>query len=680
VDIDWLNPLRSLPKSVFDSPTPWGSFPITVSWGMVAWAAIAAIPPLIVLLYFLKLKRQPLEVPSTFLWHKSIEDLHVNSIWQRLRQSLLLFLQLLLIALVILALLGPAWKGTRFTRDRLIFVIDNSASMSATDVQPTRLDEARRQVGLLIDAMQSGDKAMIITFSDKARVEQSFTDNRKLLRERLAAIQPTQRQTQLGEALKVASGLANPGQTAFTDSDAPVADALPAQLFLFSDGRFEDVKNFFWGNLDPVYVPIGQPLAGNVGIAAFSARQEEERPDKLQVFGRIENYGQAEATIMAELYLNDALADASEVTIKPAESAGVTFELDDFERGVLKLKITPDDALAIDNQAWTAVNRPRRAKVLCVTAGDEPLQYALTTGRAAEIADVTFQPPSFLATPDYQKQAESGAFDLIIFDRCQPGGTPRPKMPHSNTLFIGAVPPEAGWAADPKAAVPQIIDTDRAHPLMQLVELGNVLIADGTPLNPPQGATVLIDSNLGPLFAIAPREAHEDAVMGFELIGDDGSVGTNWHVRLSFPLFVLNVLQYLGRGQDALASAAARPGRPVTLKTETPVAELTITGPEGQSTVVKRGKSDTFHFSGTDRVGVYDVKAGGQSVEQFAVNLFDPAESQIEPRTEFKAGAAPVEGQSGYEPSRNEGWKWLVVLALAVLLFEWYIYNRRVYL
>ena len=64
----------------------------------LAMGLLAAVPPAIVLLYFLKLKRQPLEVPSTYLWHKSIEDLHVNSIWQRLRQSLLLLLQLLLIA------------------------------------------------------------------------------------------------------------------------------------------------------------------------------------------------------------------------------------------------------------------------------------------------------------------------------------------------------------------------------------------------------------------------------------------------------------------------------------------------------------------------------------------------------------------------------------------------------
>src|SRR5882724_5136564 len=66
------------------------------------WGLLALVPPAIIALYFLKLKRQPLEVPSTYLWSRTIEDLHVNSLWQRLRQSLLLLLQLLLIALIAL--------------------------------------------------------------------------------------------------------------------------------------------------------------------------------------------------------------------------------------------------------------------------------------------------------------------------------------------------------------------------------------------------------------------------------------------------------------------------------------------------------------------------------------------------------------------------------------------------
>ena len=134
------------------------------------WAAMAAIPPAIVLLYFLKLRRTPLEVPSTYLWHKSIEDLHVNSIWQRLRTSLLLLLQLLLVAIAMLALVRPGWSGSKLEGDRFIFLIDTSASMSSTDVKPTRLAEAKRRVGELIEQMASGDVAMLVSFSDAARV------------------------------------------------------------------------------------------------------------------------------------------------------------------------------------------------------------------------------------------------------------------------------------------------------------------------------------------------------------------------------------------------------------------------------------------------------------------------------------------------------------------------------
>ncbi len=197
-----------------------------LSWWQ--WLILAAVPPAIVALYFLKLKRRPLVVPSTYLWHKSIEDLHVNTIWQRLRRNILLFLQLLIIFLVMGALLRPSWQGTKLIGSRFVFLIDNSASMSATDVKPTRLDEAKRQVGELIDQMKSGDVAMIISFADTARVEQGFTDDRGLLHRRLEAIAATSRTTSLLEALKLAAGLANPGRSGEDISDVRVAEALPA--------------------------------------------------------------------------------------------------------------------------------------------------------------------------------------------------------------------------------------------------------------------------------------------------------------------------------------------------------------------------------------------------------------------------------------------------------------------
>src|SRR5262249_51786127 len=105
---------------------------------LTTWAVLIflLVPPLIVLLYFLKLKRRPLRVPSTFLWRKSIEDLHVNSLFQWLRENILLLLQLLTALALIYALLAPQLHGRASEGKYFILMIDNSASMAATDVKP----------------------------------------------------------------------------------------------------------------------------------------------------------------------------------------------------------------------------------------------------------------------------------------------------------------------------------------------------------------------------------------------------------------------------------------------------------------------------------------------------------------------------------------------------------------
>src|SRR3954454_20700297 len=105
------------------------------------WAALILllVPLAIVLLYFLKLKRKPLQVPSTFLWKKSIEDLHVNSLFQWLRENVLLLLQVLTVLLLIYSLMAWQFHGSTTEGVHYIIVIDNSASMGTTDVSPSRL-------------------------------------------------------------------------------------------------------------------------------------------------------------------------------------------------------------------------------------------------------------------------------------------------------------------------------------------------------------------------------------------------------------------------------------------------------------------------------------------------------------------------------------------------------------
>ncbi len=773
----------------------WPQWTSMLSWWQ--WAVLASVPPAIVLLYFLKLKRQPVEVPSTYLWHKMIEDLHVNTIWQRLRRSLLLFLQLLLVGLVILALWRPSWRGTRLSGGRYVFLVDNSASMAATDVSPTRLEAAKQQVLDLIAEMGSGDVAMVVSFSDTARVEQLFTDNRSELRRKVQAIKQTDRPTNILEALRVASGLANPGRSGTEIQDTRVAEARPARLFIFTDGRFPDVagatvrsleplpsirddeepdqgaaqgtdpsdadqqpdadqepaaapgsalaEGFSLGNLDPQPLRIlGTADADNVGIVAFNTGRNEERPEELQAFARLENFGPRRKRVDVSLHLNGELIDADRVTLPPRDSGGVAFSLDeDAVGGVLELRIDTPDHLAIDNRAWAVVNEPRKARVLLVTDSNEHLLFALTTGPAQSLCDVTERPPSYLQTPEYRDDALLGNYDLVIFDRCAPQAE---RMPQCNTIFIAQFPqtapapseqtagtgssgngagqasgpkaagpanqpsgtpgppaagtdqPQSGteqpptasvdaaqadapsvWSAAAAASAPQITDVDRSHPLMHMIDMGDVLILEGTPLSPPRGSTVLIDSTAGPLAAIAPREGFEDVVLGFAVGGP--IVNTNWPVRLSFPVFVLNALQYLGGGVAAQNSAGGKPGQPLAWRSASPVDEISVRPPSGPTTKVQRGPLNTFPITETSQVGVYEVREGNSSqpTGRFAINLFDANESDLLPRTSVRLGHVEVKQGEAWQPARHDAWKWILLVALAVLAVEWYIYNRRVH-
>ena len=169
--------------------------------------------------------------------------------------------------LLALVLLRPNGRAARFIGERFIFLVDNSASMGATDVHPYPAGRSQAARGELIDQMASGDVAMIVSFADTARVEQMFTDNRGELRQRLDLIQPSDRATSITEALRVASVLANPQSE---DADHAAA-GLPTQLFIFSDGNFADDPDFSLGNLEPTPpVWIGQADAANVAIVAFN--------------------------------------------------------------------------------------------------------------------------------------------------------------------------------------------------------------------------------------------------------------------------------------------------------------------------------------------------------------------------------------------------------------------------
>lgn len=656
------------------------------------WLAFGLIPPLIVLLYFLKLRRTPLEVPSTYLWLKTIEDLHVNSIWQRLRNNLLLWMQLLSILLLMVAVLRPGCQGEQLVGERFIFVIDQSASMSATDSQDgsTRLERAKQQALSLIDRMKKDDAGMVISFSDRAIVQQSYTRNQSLLKRKVKDIQQTERRTDLNEAMKAASGLANPGRTSDRTSgiDVQVADALEATMFLLSDGAFKEIPKFSLGNLTPEYRPIGaNDPPPNVGITAFSINDQLEVGEQVQVFARLQNSGMSDVSVNLELYVNNQLRDAkANIKVPGQGSAGLNFDLTDLMVGLeqptpIQLKIENLDVYPQDNVAYCVLNPPRLVKALVVSDDNRYLELVMNTERIAKLAQVQFEPRSYLKDKTYLERATLGYYDLIVYDQCSPESAPA-----CNAVYWAAIPRNGDWKTTKNQEVTPISDVDSSHPLMYAVTLGDVNILDSQVLAGPQGSIALVESPKGPIMMIGTREGFEELVIGFALLASSSTGesfnNTDWPRKLSFPLFVQNLLTYLGGGSRLSAARGVSPGDMITMQPLFPTPSVSIKEPSGQTVNVKLRTDGMIAFTQTEKTGIYEVTPeGGGNVEQrFAINLLDRLESDLVVRDQVKLGHNVVEGKTVEEPIRREFWPWVVLVVLAVVMLEWLIYNRRMLL
>ncbi|HEU5117096.1 MAG TPA: VWA domain-containing protein, partial [Isosphaeraceae bacterium] len=466
--------------------------------------------------------------------------------------------------LVLLALSGLTMWGKNRAPERIVLAIDESASMGATDVAPTRISVAKSRARKILQDMQAGDLAMIVAFSNSARVVTSYTADRDLLLRRLDSIKATDRGTSLRDALQLVAGLANPQKQV---GEGEVATAvMPPRLYLFTDGGFPDVEGFSLGTIQPEVVVIGpppqpverstqgiqdqaSPASDNLAILALDTARDKNDPDRFHVFGRVRNYRSEPVTTRARLLRHDprnpqkpgVLLDAVSLSLEPRADQGFEFDLAEPGGGALEVDLEVDDALPLDNRAFAAYGRPRKAQVLLVTPGNRFLGDVLGTSDALKLADVTEISPEDLQTDEVARDLISGQYDLVLFDRAQPE-----TAPEANALYIGALPPSMKEAASRQVEYPVILDWDVSHPLLQYIrDLGSVVIRQAVAVEPPRSATELIQTSEGPIGFTVPRGGYVDAVLTFPLV-EGGKPNSNWPLMYSFPLFMLNSLRVLG--------------------------------------------------------------------------------------------------------------------------------------
>jgi hypothetical protein len=593
----------------------------------LAGLALLAVPA-IVLLYFLKVRRPEVRVSTLMFWRPYVADRQANAPWQRLRPSALLLLQVLTAGVLAVGLMRPGLIGAAGVASTTVVMIDATPSMAATDVSPSRFEAAVSRARSLAGQLGPGQQMAIILLGDHAQLLAAPTGDSALLRAALDRARPSGTAGDFAEGISLANSI--------------VTGRPGGSIILLSDGHSRAPTSPPRLDAPFTYVSIGS-TGENAAIQTMS------RSSNGTVFLQLANFGRTARDLKVEMRADGRLADELPVRLEGNTTADLTWNRLPASTQVLEARLTPGDALGLDDAAWLVIAEPPHHPVLLVTDENGFLQQAL---KLRPGLDVTTVKPA-----DYKP----GKYDLTVFDGFVPPG----KLPEPLLLINpppGQGPAPVGAQIDPGAVLP----ADVRDPLLGGVSLKDVHVQSAASLKPPADWRTVISAAADPLLVVKDGDPR-DALLTFDLHHSD------LPLRAAFPILVQNLLDYLLPG--GFENQVFAPGQSVTLIAEPGARWADVTGPDGQTT---RLTPPFPPFIATDQPGVYTVRqqlASGSRLSRFVVQLQDASISRIAP------GAAPLiqeaSDQHGVLPRGTlEVWPWLVAAALVALVAEWFVYLR----
>ena len=662
-------------------------------------AAGLAVPTLLAF-YFLKLRREEVVVPSTLLWKRAVQDLQVNAPFQRLRRNLLLLLQLLVLLAAIIAIGQPMIQAERPRDQRLVLLIDFSASMNTREADgTTRLEQAKQQASRLVNDLGPADQAMLIAFADQASVLSPFTNDKRRLLAQIEAIRPSDRPTHLKEALQLAEHHST-AQTAESEEGAILEEssADQAQMILFSDGRIEDADELVLRRGSLEIVRIGEQT-DNVGIVALEVRRNYENPSRLNVFARVRNFSDQAATTDVTLLLNGQIVDVQTaanlapgirvpstaggpITTVPADPltppkgsvAMVPFDEIEFnETGIAEVRLSRSDAFSADDRAYAIIPPPRRMAVLLVSNGHYFLERVLGAMQLRTFERMT---PDEYEALDLDELVTAGRlkYDLVIFDDHSTD-----KLPPGTYMFFRSGPIIDDVTLGETIDDEYIVTWDDSHPILRYVTFEDVEITSWARLTLPDEAITLVEGETSPVIAYLARDGRQYLLIAFNFFNESrDTLNTTWYLRRGLVVFMYNAIDYLSGSVTVTDTRSVRPGQAIAIAAPDNETTVSITTPAHETRTISVRAGRVSYFGDTGRVGLYDVSPAAIGQEHFAVNLFDENESFVAPNASLSIGTESVESRAGDQLISKPIWPYFLVAALVVLFVEWYIYNKRV--
>jgi Ca-activated chloride channel homolog len=603
-------------------------------WSLLWFAPLAAA---IIFLYLLKLRRIPRVVSSVLLWMHLAADLQANAPFQKLRRNLLLFIQLLALAVVVAALGRPFVRAAGFEGQSIVLVMDASASMKAKDVSGTRFGEAKRIVLKSVDDLGRGDTMMVIVATAKTNVVMPFTSDKRALATAINALECKDTTTHLEDALRLA--------------DSMCARRKSAQIVVLSDGAFAPVANPIVSRAKLSFVKIGK-RADNVAITSLGARRVMSGAAGYELFVGTHNFSGENKTFTIEVSRGEQLLDAREQTLAPNLRGAEVFNLPASAAGLVTVKLDNKDDLEADNSATVLLAQMTQASVLLITKGDLFLERALSLDPALNVSKAVTVP------------ATAKSYDLVVVEGLDNLALPRAR----GYLFINATGPQA--PAEPGETVPgpTIVDWSRDDPVMRYLDFAGLHIAEARTAQLRPWAHALAETQSGALIAAGQHAGARSVWVGWDLLRSD------FPLRVGFPIFLANCVDWLAGSAGGNEQLVASPGEAITLPA-TSAVKLQLTYPSGRTAEIANDKGPLM-IEDTEAAGVYTVTGKGYR-RQFAVNLLNREESNTKPAEQMALGGRTVTGARGSVQSNKELWRWLILLALVLVSLEWIIFHKR---
>ncbi len=259
---------------------------MTFTWPL-ALLALLVVPAL--LLAYVVARRRPSRYALTFTNMDVLASVVDRSgAWRRWLPPALFLLAL---AASAVALARPK-LDTQVTREQatIVLAIDQSGSMLADDIQPTRLQAAQAAVNKFLERLPPKFRVGMVAFSGDVQVVAPVTRDRELVKSAIGSLTP-QRGTAIGDAVARAAelgrdavGPAPERRLAVYSAAADPRDSEPVAVLLLSDG-FQTAGQLTvqdgLAKAKQLEVPVYSIALGtDDGLLNFGVRQIPVPPDR----------------------------------------------------------------------------------------------------------------------------------------------------------------------------------------------------------------------------------------------------------------------------------------------------------------------------------------------------------------------------------------------------------------